>query len=96
MSRERYIAEANHQLSYTDVYQQLCSPVISDIIYEVKDILSRRQKSDVIAEDIVTYAVPEIQSLFVYALSQWFIGLVFPDDLLRLLLDHPHKVYQSC
>ena len=95
MSRERYIAEANHQLNYTGVYQQVSSPVIFVVIYEVKDILSRRQKSDFITEDMVTYDVPEIQSRLVYALSKWFIGLVLPDDLMSLLLDHP-QVCQNC
>ena len=58
MSRERYITEANRQLSDTDVYQQITSAVVFDVIEEVKDILSRLQKSDVIIEDIATYAVP--------------------------------------
>ena len=39
MSRERYIAEANRQLSDTDVYQQVSSAVVLDVIEEVKDIL---------------------------------------------------------
>ena len=43
MSRERYIAEANRQLSDTDVYQQVSSTVFFDVIEEVKDILSRLQ-----------------------------------------------------
>ena len=58
MSRERYIAEANRQLSDTDVYQQVSSAVVFDVIEEVKDILSRLQKSGVIKEDMATYAVP--------------------------------------
>ena len=58
MSRERYIAEANRQLSDTDVYQQVSSAVVFDVIEEVKDILSRLQKSGVITEDMATYAVP--------------------------------------
>ena len=58
MSRERYIAEANRQLSDTDVYQQVSSTVVFDVIEEVKDILSRLQKSGVITEDMATYAVP--------------------------------------
>ena len=57
-SRERYIAEANRQLSDTDVYQQVSSAVVFDVIEEVKDILSRLQKSGVITEDMATYAVP--------------------------------------
>ena len=32
MSRERYIAEANRQLSDTDVYQQVSSAVVFDVI----------------------------------------------------------------
>ena len=58
MSRERYIAEANRQLSDTDVYKQVSSAVVFDVIEEVKDILSRLQKSGVITEDMATYAVP--------------------------------------
>ena len=58
MSHERYIAEANRQLSDTDVYQQVSSAVVFDVIEEVKDILSRLQKSGVITEDMATYAVP--------------------------------------
>ena len=58
MSRERYIVEANRQLSDTDVYQQISSAVFFDAIEEVKDILSRHQKSDVITEDMAIYAVP--------------------------------------
>ena len=58
MSRERYIAEANRQLSDTDVYKQVSSTVFFDVIEEVKDILSRLQKSGVITEDMATYAVP--------------------------------------
>ena len=58
MSRERYIAEAIRQLSDTDVYQQVSSAVVFDVIEEVKDILSRLQKSGVITEDMATYAVP--------------------------------------
>ena len=57
MSRERYIAEAIRQLSDTDVYQQVSSAVVFDVIEEVKDILSRLQKSGVITEDMATYAV---------------------------------------
>ena len=56
--RKRYIAEANLQLSDTDVYQQVSSTVFFDVIEEVKDILSRLQKSGVITVDIATYAVP--------------------------------------
>ena len=58
MSRERYIAEANRQLSDTEVYQQVSSTVVIDVIEEVKDILSRLQKSGVITEDMANYAVP--------------------------------------
>ena len=58
MSRERYIAEANRQLSDTDVYKQVSSAVVFDVIEEVKDILSRLQKSGFITEDMATYAVP--------------------------------------
>ena len=58
MSRERYIAEANRQLSDTDVYQQVSSTVVFDVIEEVKEILSRLQKIGVITEDMATYAVP--------------------------------------
>ena len=39
MSRERYIAEANRQLCDTDVYQQVSSTVVFDVIEEVMDIL---------------------------------------------------------
>ena len=53
MSRERYIAEANRQLSDTDVYQQVSSAVVFSVIEEVKDILSMS-----ITEDVATYAVP--------------------------------------
>ena len=56
--RERYIAEANRQLSDTDVYQQVSSAVVFYVIEEVKDIMSRLQKSGVITEDMATYAVP--------------------------------------
>ena len=58
MSRECYIAEAYRQLSDTDVYQQVYSTVFFCVIEEVKDILSRLQKSDVTTEDMATYAVP--------------------------------------
>ena len=58
MSHERYIAEASRQLSDTDVYQQVSSAVVFDVIEEVKDILSRLQKSGVITEDMAYYAVP--------------------------------------
>ena len=58
MSCERYIAEAIRQLIDTDVYQQVSSAVVFDVIEEVKDILSRLQKSGVITEDMATYAVP--------------------------------------
>ena len=58
MSRERYIAEANRQLSDTDVYQQVSSTVFFDVIEEVKDILSRLRKSGVITKDMAAYAVP--------------------------------------
>ena len=58
MSRERYIAEAYRHLCNTDVYQQVSSTVFFDVIEEVKDILSRLQKSGVITEDMATYAVP--------------------------------------
>ena len=58
MSRERYIAQANRQLSDTDVYQQVSSSVFFNVIEEVKDILSRLQKSGVITKDMATYAVP--------------------------------------
>ena len=58
MSRERFIAEANRQLSDTDVYQQVSSAVVFYVIQEVKDILSRLQKSGVITENIASYAVP--------------------------------------
>ena len=58
MSREHYIAETNRQLSDTDVYQQVSSTVYFDVIEEVKDILSRLQKSGVITEDLATYSVP--------------------------------------
>ena len=58
MSRERYIAEAYRQLCDTDVYQQVSSTVFFYVIEEVKDILSRLQKSGVITEDMATYAVP--------------------------------------
>ena len=58
MSRVRYIAEANRQLSDTDVCQQFSSDVVFDVIEEVKDILSRLQKSGVITEDMAAYAAP--------------------------------------
>ena len=58
MLHERYIAEASRQLSDTDVYQQVSSAVVFDVIEEVKDILSRLQKSGVITEDMAYYAVP--------------------------------------
>ena len=58
MSRERYIAEANRQLSDTDVCQQVSSTVFIDVIEEVKDILSLLQKNGVITEDMANYAVP--------------------------------------
>ena len=44
ISRERYIAEANRHLSYTDVYQQVSSTVFLDVIEDVKDILSRLKR----------------------------------------------------
>ena len=40
------------------MYQQVSSTVFFDVIEEVKDILSRLQKSGVINEDMATYAVP--------------------------------------
>ena len=58
MSRERYIAEAYRQLYDTDVYQQVPSTVFIGVIEEVKDILSRLQKSGVITEHMAIYAVP--------------------------------------
>ena len=58
MSRERCIAEAHHQLSNTNVYLQVSSNVFFDVIKEVKEILSRLQKSGVITEDMPTHAVP--------------------------------------
>ena len=58
MSRERYIAEAYRQLCDTDVYQQVSSTVFFDVIKDVKDILSRLQKSGIITEDMATYGVP--------------------------------------
>ena len=58
MSRERYIAEVNRQLSDTDVYQQVSSTVFFDVNEEVKDILYRLLKSGVITKDMATYAVP--------------------------------------
>ena len=58
MSHERYFSEAYRQLSDTDVYQQVSSAVFFDVIEEVKNILSRLQKSGVISEDMATYAAP--------------------------------------
>ena len=58
ITRDRYIADAYRQLSDADVYQQVSSTVVFDVIDEVKDILSRLQKSGVITEDMSTYAVP--------------------------------------
>ena len=58
MSRERYIAEANCQLSDTDEYQRISSTVVLDVIKEVKGILTSLQKSGVITEDMATYAAP--------------------------------------
>ena len=58
MSRVRCIAEANRQLCDTDVHQQASSAVVFYVIEEIKDILSRLQKSGVITEDMATYAVP--------------------------------------
>ena len=58
MSCEHYIAEAFHQLSDTGVCQQVSSNLFFDVIEEVKDILSRLQRSGVITEDMATYAVP--------------------------------------
>ena len=55
MSNERYIAEANPQLSDTNVYQRYC---VFDKIEEVKDILSRLQNSGVITEVMATYTLP--------------------------------------
>ena len=40
-----------------DVRQQVSSTVHLDVIEEVKDIMSRHQKSSVITEDMATYAV---------------------------------------
>ena len=57
MSCESYIAEAYHQHSCTDVYQQI-SNVFFYVIEEVKDILSHLQRSGVITEDMATYVVP--------------------------------------
>ena len=87
MSRERRIAEAYFQLSDTDVYQQVSSNVPSDVIEEVKDNLSRLQKSGVITVDIATYAVP-VDSTF----CQRFIRVGVAEDLLCLLLDHLQKI----
>ena len=58
MSRECYIAEAYRQLCDTNVYQQVSSTVFFDVIEEVKDMLSRLQKSGVITADMANYAVP--------------------------------------
>ena len=58
MSRERYIAEANRQLSDKDVYQQLSSTVVFDVIEEVKGIFYRLQTSGVNTEVMATYAAP--------------------------------------
>ena len=58
MSRKRYIAETYRQLCDTDVYQQVYSTVFIDVIEEVKNILSRLQKSGDLTEDMATYAVP--------------------------------------
>ena len=41
MSRERYIAEANRQLSDTDVYQQVPSTVFFDVTDEVNLVFIR-------------------------------------------------------
>ena len=58
MSRERYIAEGNRQLSDTDVYLQVSISVFYDVNEEVKHILSRLRKSGVITVDMATYAAP--------------------------------------
>ena len=58
MLRERYIAEANRQLSDTDVYQRVSSAVVFGVIEEVKDIMSRLHSNGAITEDMATYAVP--------------------------------------
>ena len=95
MSRERYIAEANRQLSDTDVYQQVSSTVFFVVIEEVKDILSRLQKSGVITEGIATIAVLVDQNRLVFTFFQRFMGVGVPVGLLFLLLDHLQKVCQS-
>ena len=58
MSRERYIAEANHQLCDSDVYQQVSNNMFFDVVEEVKDIFSRLQRSGLITENIETNAAP--------------------------------------
>ena len=73
MSRDRYIAEAYRQLSDANVYQQISSTVDFDVIDEVKDILSRLQKSCVITEDMATYAVPVDSKLAHFSFFQRFI-----------------------
>ena len=45
MSRERYIAEADHQLCDSAVYQQVSSIMFFDVVEEVMDIFSRLQRS---------------------------------------------------
>ena len=58
MSRKRCITEAYRQLSDTDVHQQVSSNVFFYVIEEVKNILSRVQRSGVITEHMASYAVP--------------------------------------
>ena len=57
MSRGRHIAEVYRLLSDTDVYHQV-SDVFFDVIEEVKDSLSRLQRSGIITEEMATCAVP--------------------------------------
>ena len=95
MSRDRYIAEANRQLSDTDMYQQVSSTVFFDVIEEVKDIMSRLQKSGVITENMATYVFLKIKNRLVFTFSQRFMGVGVLEDLLCLLLDHLQKVCQS-
>ena len=95
MSRERYIAEANRQLSDTDVYQQVSSNVFFDVIEEVNDILSRLQKSGVITEDMAAYAVPVDSKPARFYILPKVHKSGCPEDLLCLLLDHLQKVCQS-
>ena len=66
MPRERYIAEANHQLCDSDVYQQESNNMFFDVVEEVKDTFSRLQRSGFITENIL--------SRIVFTFSQWCNG----------------------